>query len=256
MWSLEDWGCRYAKKCWCWQLEIKLVITISWAQVMANRKIPTPDFVIATRGKYQDRKEEQILERVSLRCGLSLSRAPNIGTKPFKNRSAGPTVSRGGGGDLVEPSFADLQDPPGSAPLRLPGQVACRTSGHPLSQRHACTWPRTQRSCRRPSGQWRCCRPSQCLPHQGEPGGLSQYVQAAALPGALIRPPEHNSRRLMLTSRGHTDLLVACRSSEPEREEAWGHCLVPATQGMITTTVGAPCCLDGVKASEHRVACA
>lgn len=60
------------------------------------RKIPTPDFVIATRGKYQDSKEEQILERVSLQCGLSLSRVPNIGTKPFKNHSASPTVSRGG----------------------------------------------------------------------------------------------------------------------------------------------------------------
>ena len=72
----------------------------SWASLhnhflFVSGRIPTPQFVIATRGKYQDSSKEQTWGRVSLQCGLSLCRASIICAKPRK-AGVSPAVSHGG----------------------------------------------------------------------------------------------------------------------------------------------------------------
>lgn len=56
--------------------------------LFVSRKIPMPDFTIATRGKYQDSNKEQTRGRVFLQCGLSFLRASVICVKPGWRESA------------------------------------------------------------------------------------------------------------------------------------------------------------------------
>lgn len=72
-----------------------------------------------------------------------------------------------------------------------PRQATCGSSGCLLPQNGMCTWPRTWRSWRGPSGKWRCCRPSSCLHQPGVPAGL-RWRASCCCAWCLIWPPESN----------------------------------------------------------------